>query len=66
MFQSNIWNLLKLFWTALNLAFTCNQKEIVKLLLEQERIDVNAKDICLFSFKFLSIFKCFKISRGVY
>ena len=44
-FQNNIWNFLKLLWSALNRASRENHPEIVKILLEQEGIDINAKDI---------------------
>ena len=43
-FQNNIWNFFKLFYTALMKASKYSHTEIVKILVEQEGIDVNAKD----------------------
>ena len=43
-FQNNIWNLFKLFKTALILASENGHTKIVKILVEQEGIDINAKD----------------------
>ena len=40
--------------------------EIVKLLLEQKGIDINAKDVCFFHPLLVSIFFCFKIIFGFY
>ena len=51
-FQLDIWCLLLLFMTALMLAVKNFHIEIVKLLLEQEEIDFNAKDVCEFYSKF--------------
>ena len=48
-FQNNIWNFFKLFWTALTLASANGHTKIVKILIEQERIDINAKDKIYFS-----------------
>ena len=45
MFYKNIWNLYKCFFTALINACKIGDVEIVKLLLRQEEIDLNAKDI---------------------
>ena len=39
--------------------------EIVKILLEQNRIDINAKDVYLISFMFHSIIQNFKIMIGI-
>ena len=47
MFQNNAWNLTKLLWTALMYASVCGHTEIVKILLEQSGIDINAKDVYL-------------------
>ena len=44
MFYNGIWTFLKLFWTALISASANNSFEIVKLLLQQKGIDINAKD----------------------
>ena len=46
---------MKLLWTVLMLASVSNHPETVKVLLEQERVDVNAKSIYLFSPMLLSI-----------
>ena len=48
-FQNNIWNFFKLFWTALIWASYYGHTEIVKILVEQEGIDINAKDIVYFN-----------------
>ena len=48
-FQNNIWNFFKLFWTALILASKNCHAEIVKILVEQEGIDINAKDSVYFN-----------------
>ena len=42
-FQNNIWNFFKLFKTALIWASLRGHTEIVKILVEQEGIDINAK-----------------------
>ena len=47
MFQNNIWALFKLYVSSLMLASVNGHIEIVKLLLEQEGIDVNVKDAYL-------------------
>ena len=44
-FQNYFWDLFKLFNTALIWAAQTGKTEIVKLLLEQEGIDINAKNI---------------------
>ena len=44
-FQNNIWNLMKLFITALMWASTRQYSKIVKILLEHKGIDVNAKNV---------------------
>ena len=41
------------------------QTEIVKMLLEQDGIEINAKNIYLFSSMFQSIIRCFKIMIGI-
>ena len=43
--QNNIWKLFKLFETALMKASDNDHTEIVKILVEQEGIDINAKSI---------------------
>ena len=43
-FQNNIWNFFKLFWTAFMIAISRGHSEVVKILVEQEGIDINAKD----------------------
>ena len=43
-FLYNTWNLLKLFQTAFMCAACKNSTEIVKSILEQEGVDINAKD----------------------
>ena len=48
MYQNNIWELLKLFETALIIATQMGNTKIVKILLEQEGININANDIDLF------------------
>ena len=47
MFQNNIWKLFKLLWTALIWASEEGHTEILSMLLEQEGIDINSKDIYL-------------------
>ena len=49
MFQNNIWNFFKLFRTALIYASEKGHTEIVKILVEQEGIDINAKDDIYFN-----------------
>ena len=56
---------MKLLWTALIYAACDGNTEIVKVLLEQNRIDINAKDIYLFSSMFQSIIQYFKIIIGI-
>ena len=48
MFQNNKWKLYKLLFTSLIYASQKGHTEIVKMLLEQEGIDVNAKYVYLF------------------
>ena len=45
MFENNIWNFIKLLWTALMQASDRGQKGIVKIFVEQKGININAKDI---------------------
>ena len=45
MFQNYKWKLLQSFETALIWASRNGRTEIVKLLLEREGIDINAKDV---------------------
>ena len=65
-FQNNYWNLFKLLLTALMMASHYNNPEIVKMLLEQNGIDINAKSICLFLLLFFSVIRYFKIIIGIY
>ena len=44
LFISIIWNFFKLFWTALICASEYVHTEILKIHVEQEGIDINAKD----------------------
>ena len=44
-FQNYFWDLFKLFNTALIWAAQTGKTEIVKLLLEQEGININDKDV---------------------
>ena len=48
-FQNNIWNFFELFNTALILASQNGHTEIVKILVEQKGIDINAKNIVYFN-----------------
>ena len=45
MFQNYFWKLFKLFNTTLILASWNDKTEIVKMLIEQEGTDINAKEI---------------------
>ena len=54
-FQNNFWKLLKLLWTALIYASYKGYARIVQILVEQEGININAKDVYLFYLKFISI-----------
>ena len=45
MFQNNIWKFFNLLDTALMKASWNGHTEIVKILVEQEGININAKDI---------------------
>ena len=65
-FQNDFWELLKLFRTALMLASDNGHVEIVKMLVEQEGIDINAKGVYLFHLIFISIILFFKIILGDY
>ena len=47
MFQNNSWNFIKLFMTALMWASEEGHTEIVKILIEQNGIDINAKTVFL-------------------
>ena len=57
MFQNNDWNLIKLFNTALIWASYFGHNEIVEILLEQNGIDINTKNIYLLSSMFYSIIR---------
>ena len=65
-FTNNIWKLMKLFKTALMLASSEAKTKIVKILVEQEGININDKDDYLFYSKFVSIFWYFQILYGNY
>ena len=65
-FSNNIWDLFKLFETALLFATYKGCNEIVKLLLEQKGIDVNAKNVYLFYSKFFLIVSFPIIICGIY
>ena len=60
-FQNNSQKFFDLYDTAFMLASTSGRTEIVRLLVKQEGIDINAKDIYLFYSKFISIILYFKI-----
>ena len=47
MFQNNVWNFIRLLWTALMLASEKGYIEIVKMLLDQNGIEINAKNVYL-------------------
>ena len=65
MFQNNYWYLIKLFKTALMMASMNGHTEIVKLFLEQEGNEINAKNIYLISSKFQSIIRYSKRIIGI-
>ena len=50
----NIWNFIKLFKTVLMIASQNDQTKTVKILVEQEEIDINMKNIVYFN-NFLNI-----------
>ena len=54
-FQIYIWNLFKLFCTALVIAIEKGHIDVIKLLLKQKGIDINVKDFYLFYFMIISI-----------
>ena len=56
---------MKLLYTALMMASERGYTEIVKALLEKDRINVNVKNIYLFSSKFQSLFQYFKTIIGI-
>ena len=66
MFHSNLWNLPKKFKTALFWAIKNGYLEIVKLLIENEKIDINIKDIYLFYLEYIFMNWYFKIIFGIY
>ena len=45
MFQNNLWKLIKLLFTALMWASDYGHIKTLKMLVEQEGIDVNAKNV---------------------
>ena len=55
LFQNNIWKFFNLLWTALMIASVYGHTEIVKILVEQEGIDINAKTVKFFLSIFISI-----------
>ena len=65
MFQNNKWKLYKLLFTSLIFASLNGHTEIVKMLLEQEGIDINAQDTKLFLSKFILIILYFKVIIGI-
>ena len=65
-FRYNKWNLIRWFETALTAASCYGHTEIVKLLLEQEGIDVNAKAAFLFDSEFISFILDFKEMFGIH
>ena len=62
-FRNNIWNFIKLFRTALIIASFNGHTKIVKILVKQEGIDINAKDnVCFNNLEFQNnIWNFFKI-----
>ena len=64
--QTHIWKFIKLYKTALIKASEKGHTKIVKILLEQEGIDINAKNISLFLTEFISIILYHKIIYGNY
>ena len=64
-FQNNIWNLFKLFETALIWASRYGHIEIVKILVEQKGININAKNnVYVNNLKFRNnIWNFFKLFR---
>ena len=63
-FENHIWKFFKLNKTALIYASAKGHTEIVKILVEQEGIDVKAEDILLFLTIFISIILDFKTIFG--
>ena len=61
MFQNHIWNFFKLLCTALMYASKNGHTEIVKIFIEQEGININAKDIYLYLSLFISFIFYLKI-----
>ena len=45
MFRGHFWKFFKLLWTPLMRAVDKGQTEIVKMLVEQKGIDINAKTV---------------------
>ena len=58
--RNNIWNFFKLLQTALMYASDYGCTETVKMLVEQEGIDINAKYIYLYLLLFISTISYFK------
>ena len=65
-FQIDIWIFFKFFRTALMYASQEGYIDIVQLLLQQEGIDINAKDAFLFYLEFVADFFCFIMIFGIY
>ena len=65
MLQKVIWDLHIFFMTAFITASNNGNIEIVKLILEQNKIDINARDIYLFCTMFVFLGFCFKIIFGI-
>ena len=64
--QYKISNKFKLFETILGIASEKGNTEIVKLLTEQEKVDVNPKNVHLFCIMFILVILCLKITFGIY
>ena len=65
MFHNNIyWKSLKLFRAAVMWVSYIGHPEIVKILVKQEGIDINTKNVYLFYLKFFTIVSYFKIIFG--
>ena len=47
LFQNHYWNFIKLFYTALIWASRIGHTEVAKVLIEQNGIDINDKNVCL-------------------
>ena len=52
-FQSNVWFLFNILWSALTFAARFGHTEVVKLLIEQNGIDLNTKTVYVFCLIFV-------------